>query len=534
MTQAWGPTQDQERALSQLVAEGTLTSDQVVVVRRVLWTPSATASGGPLSVVIEAAGYVGGSLMVAAAALLIGLNWDAFGHRTVIRLLVGFAAALVVAGVLVAGGPQRIPTLRRGGRSVRRRLVGVLLAFSALPAAWAAGSDSDQHSALVGGLYGLVVAVFAYALIPTIPGVLVIAVMSVVATGGALQLTRFDAQATTWAFGALGIVWGIVSVLGLIKPRHIGFGLGAAIAILGAQLSIGSNAPLAYGMTFGFAVLCFVGYWVERATTLLAFGVIGATIAVPEAVQHATHSSLSGPTILFLSGAALVAMSAVGLWLRSVREPKPPKAAPQPEAPARPQPRARPRPRARPQPRRRPQPGRPTRSPRHPEQIPRTRTAEPTPELGAPPRRWRRPVLRGRACSAGERSALHGDASGRPGATGGHGSGQRIERVHCGLPAHAGVGDALTVRQRPVRRTRSWRPPTRKLSSMTPPMPDWPPRSARRSRRATTAWRTWSLPLLPWLASMTRRCLRPARSSCPARRPRWLGRSSGRPCRRAG
>ena len=46
---------------------------------------------------------------------------------------------------------------------------------------------------------------------------------------------------------------------------------------------------------------------------------IGATVAVPEAVVDWTHNSLNGPTILLIAGAVLVAASALGLWLRSVK-----------------------------------------------------------------------------------------------------------------------------------------------------------------------------------------------------------------------
>jgi hypothetical protein len=54
--------------------------------------------------------------------------------------------------------------------------------------------------------------------------------------------------------------------------------------------------------------------------------VIGATIAVPEAVVNWTHNSLGGPAILLIAGAVLVGASALGLWLRSVHGPEKPAA----------------------------------------------------------------------------------------------------------------------------------------------------------------------------------------------------------------
>jgi hypothetical protein len=121
-----------------------------------------------------------------------------------------------------------------------------------------------------------------------------------------------------YAYVGLGLAWGIAALLGAARPRHVGLALAATIAIIGAQLGL-DREPVAYGLTFAIAVVCFLLYWIERATVLLVFGVIAATIAVPEAVNHLTDDSLGGPAILLLTGAVLVAMSALGLWIRSAR-----------------------------------------------------------------------------------------------------------------------------------------------------------------------------------------------------------------------
>ena len=80
-----------------------------------------------------------------------------------------------------------------------------------------------------------------------------------------------------------------------------------------------------YGLTVLIGLICFVGYWLDRATVLLVFGVVATTIAIPEAVTDWTSDALSGPTILLISGTVLVAVSGLGLWLRAVRSrPEPP------------------------------------------------------------------------------------------------------------------------------------------------------------------------------------------------------------------
>src|SRR5215471_15260710 len=114
---------------------GTLTNDQGLAVRAALGRsePVGNRAGNPAAVLIEVAGYVGGALMVGGAGLLVTLRWDQLGRSGVTAILAGYTVALLVAAVLVAGGPHRIVGLRDGRSPVRRRLVGVLLAFSSGP-----------------------------------------------------------------------------------------------------------------------------------------------------------------------------------------------------------------------------------------------------------------------------------------------------------------------------------------------------------------------------------------------------------------
>jgi len=323
MAQGQGPTTDQSDALDQLVRMGTLTDDQGLAVRSALWRPASGGlrPGNPATVLIEVAGYVGGALMVGGAGLLVTLQWNQLGRQGVTTILGGYTLALLVAAVLVAGGPHRIVGLRDGHSPVRRRLVGVLLAFSSGPAAWATAIAVDDRPTLPAGLVGLAFAALAYALLPTVPAILAMAATSAVAVGGALTYDpHLPALAPMFAYVALGVLWGVVSAVGVIRPRHLGLAVAATFAIIGAHLANLAAQPhaWAYGLTMATALTCFALYWLERATVLLALGVIGATIAVPEAVVSWTHNSLGGPAILLIAGAVLVGASALGLWLRSV------------------------------------------------------------------------------------------------------------------------------------------------------------------------------------------------------------------------
>jgi hypothetical protein len=310
-------TPDQEQALSHLVDKGTLTADQAAAVRGALWAPGERRSSS--SVLIEVAGYVGGGLMLGGATLLLGLAWDRLSQSTLVAILAGYAVALAVAGFAVAGGPHRILALRGASSPIRRRLTSVLFALGAVPSAMAAGVAVGTDDALAAGLAGFAVAAVGYALLPTVFGLLMTVAMSTVAVGGAVTVAhRPDDMLEVYGFVGLGVAWGAAALFGLARPRQLALALAAVITTVGAQLAY-DHRPVAYGVTFAVAVLCFLLYWTQRSTTLLVCGVIAATIAVPQAVSHLTRDALSGPTILLLSGAVLVGTSALSLWVRSTR-----------------------------------------------------------------------------------------------------------------------------------------------------------------------------------------------------------------------
>jgi uncharacterized membrane protein (UPF0136 family) len=316
-----GPTAEQEKALARLVTEGTLDAGQAQAVRSALWgSGTVAARSGTTWLLIEVAGYVGGGLMLGGAGLLVGLSWRQLGRGGTIGLLVAIAVVLVIAGALVAGGPHRVWALRSGTSPVRRRLVGVLFTLSAVPAAFAASIATDERATVIGSSVGLVVAAAGYALLPTVPGLLMTATMSLIATYGLVELAE-PVKSLRWVFGfiALGLLWAGLALIGVVTPRRMGLAVAAAFTILGAQLALGETNLWAYALTLAAAVGCFALYWRERATVLLVAGVVASTLAVPEAISDWTHGALSGPAILLVAGAVLVGASALGLRLRGAR-----------------------------------------------------------------------------------------------------------------------------------------------------------------------------------------------------------------------
>ena len=117
---------------------------------------------------------------------------------------------------------------------------------------------------------------------------------------------------------ALGLGWIALALTPAVPSRPLGLVAGTGFALLGAQLPLGDGgrAPWAYGLTFALAVGFFVSYRWLRSIVLLVAGVLGVTLAVPEAVLDWTNGALGASLILLVAGAVLVAASAVGLRLR--------------------------------------------------------------------------------------------------------------------------------------------------------------------------------------------------------------------------
>ncbi len=319
------PSLAQQQALAGLVERGTLTTDQADAVRTALFPPtSGRTAPNPMSVLIEIVGYVGGALIFSGAMLLIGLNLDRLGEQRAAAVLAGYAVALLIAGLLIGGGPVGVLRLRDRSLPVRRRLVGVLWAFAAVPAAaaMALADRGADNVTLESGLVALAVALLGYAVLPTVPGLLAVTTAAIVSTIGALmELEPLPRLAPMFTFVALGVLISALAAARLLPPRRIAFALGAGIAIVGAHLgSFAESRAWTYGLTLLIGLICFGGYWLERATVLLVFGVIATSIAIPEAVTDWTDDALSGPAILLISGAVLVAVSGLGLWLRNLRQ----------------------------------------------------------------------------------------------------------------------------------------------------------------------------------------------------------------------
>lgn len=291
-------------ALQGLVDKGVLTTEQADAVREALGQDEA---GAP-KWLAEAAGYVGGVLMLGGAGILMATQWDAMSKLMRAASLGGITLVLLlVAGFLAA---VKSP--------VRHRVAGVLVAIASGTAALTAGVIAERWEGTAAGLAGLAVATLGYAVLRNIPTLLAMGATTVV-VAAALPSDAWNGRelSLTLVFLAAGAIWLALSYFEVLKPVPVALGIGGTLAIIGGQLGLTvTDAPYwGYGSTFVVALLCFALYGVRRTPVLLVGGVVGVALAAPEAVWSWTDGAAGGAVILLVAGAALIGASVLSLRL---------------------------------------------------------------------------------------------------------------------------------------------------------------------------------------------------------------------------
>ncbi len=307
--------------------------EAVAVVDRTLGGQAVAESSTLRHRLAELAGYVGGAFVVSAAALFISDQWNDLSTGQRVGLLGGIAVLLAIAGVILALTGGGFTALRAGAQPVRRRLGGALFAGSAASAAIAVlvqlDSTREGDEALPGlgaALTLVVLGAVGYYLAPTVLGQVVIAYGAVTSVPQALQALDIS-EAVEFGgpdpvvFGlvvlAIGLVWLALAEKGVWREVQVARVIGAAIAVIGAQIPLGSDtAWVAYVATALVAAAGFAMYVVTRAWPYLAVGVVGVTLAVPEALLDWFEGAMGPAGVLLAAGVTLLAASLLGLRLR--------------------------------------------------------------------------------------------------------------------------------------------------------------------------------------------------------------------------
>lgn len=282
----------QERALGELVLAGTLSQQEADAVRNAL--SDAEPSTPIRRRIAEVIGYVGGALLVAGAALVVGTSWDSFSHAGRVWLLIGVTVLLTGAAV-----------------ALRNRVTGVLLALGAVTGGLAGSVAFDTHPALAGGVAALVLAVVGYAAWPALFALPVAGIACGATVVGLVDLVGFS---SSWTGGGLLLVaagWAVLVAFDVIRHRAVAAGVAAALALIGAQFP--EHAFVQYTITLVVALVCFGCYLADRMPILLVGGVVGVTIAVPEAIWDWTAGAVNGAVLVLVAGAVLLLAGGLGL-----------------------------------------------------------------------------------------------------------------------------------------------------------------------------------------------------------------------------
>lgn len=316
-----GLSSRQRAGLQRLVDRGVLTPDQAELVRGEL-DPERAADARRGGGLWEVLGYVGGALVLGGASLVVGMSWDDLARAARVALLAAATLALIGTGVGIAGGPREVRAFADREPSPRTRITGVLFVLASCTAALAVGSAVHVDGSLPATATGLLVAVLGYAATRGLPALVAALGFSVgVCLAAVYEWFAVTTTPLTVGLVALGALWAGLATAGALRHRRAALGGGVLIALVGAQQPVGTGQPWwGYGLTLLIAVLCFGAYLYARSPVLLALGVLGVTVAVPEAVWDWTDGALSGPVTVLLVGVVFLAASAAGWRLRRTRE----------------------------------------------------------------------------------------------------------------------------------------------------------------------------------------------------------------------
>ncbi|MET0418162.1 MAG: hypothetical protein ABW022_19290 [Actinoplanes sp.] len=308
-------------ALDRLVGRGVLNRLQAdAVLIEIAAAPAQQPPRPALRRVFgEIAGYLGAAFVIGATLLFLAEEWNDLGRPGRVVILAAMAVILFSAGLAVR---------LRSADEVRRRLASTLMTAAAAATAFAtyAGLEGpqDEGPLLVAALAGLLVVTGGYLLASSALGQLGIAVAAFTAYVFLLDLIDAD-LVEPYGLGmlALGLLWAALAALRLVREHRFALAIAVAFALAGAQLLVISEDAkyLGYLLTALVAVACFAAYVRFREWVVLAGGVIGATVVVPEFLYDVTDGSLGAAGVLLVAGVTLLGGSLLGLRIRRTAEP---------------------------------------------------------------------------------------------------------------------------------------------------------------------------------------------------------------------
>lgn len=303
---------DLENSLGEWVAAGLISADQAAAIRT---HEGLAAPERRVPLIAEVLGYLGGSLAIIAAIILVQQFWA--DMETWARLLLVGAATVAF---LAAGW-----FIRPVANAAVRRLSSFLWALGSVGVALWFGLFADdvfatreESTALIAAVATLVVALLLYRLATTALQQIVVAGATVaVALSALAHLERLPVEFYGLAVWGLGIAWLLLAWGRVLRPEPAADALGSLGALLGPQVMRFEEPawPLLLGLVTAGALL---GVSVAlRQTVLLAFGAAGIFLFVPQIIFEFFGDTIGVPLALFLTGVVLLGGALLVARLRS-------------------------------------------------------------------------------------------------------------------------------------------------------------------------------------------------------------------------
>jgi hypothetical protein len=254
------------------------------------------------SLMIEALAYLGGVIVLVAAGLLAAQYWDALSEVAQLGVVSGGAALLLIAGLAV---PKHL-----GATSIRLRSVLWLLSTAATAAFLALFADlvldlRGDDILLVSSAGAAVLAAALWWRLPIFPQQATFFIALMIAGAAMVAKATDNPQVLGLPVWVLGVVWFVLGWRGLLKPRRWVFAAGAAGMLVGAAITLPTDAGMVLAL---FTVLAIVVLAVLfRDLVLLGVGAFGALNILPSVITEWFPGELAPPLVLLGFGGLLVA-----------------------------------------------------------------------------------------------------------------------------------------------------------------------------------------------------------------------------------
>lgn len=298
--------------IDRWVAEGLITAEQ----GRAILASEEAGLPAPRKVplVAEALGYLGASLALVAAFVVVAQFWAELEDWARLSLIALATVILWSAGWWVRGSDE--PAVRR--------LTSFLWFLSSAGVAFFTGLVADdvlgarsRTTLLAVGLATALYAGVLWRLRPTALQHLALFAGVLTALSGLLgHLPTLPEEYYGLALWGFGLVWAVLAWGGIAPPQRAAYALGSLAMLVGAQGFAFDERSLR--ILLGLATSAgLIGVGVALGTVLLlGFGAVGIFVFVPQALFEWFGDTLGGPVVLFLTGVILLGAALVTARLK--------------------------------------------------------------------------------------------------------------------------------------------------------------------------------------------------------------------------